>query len=42
MHLQLLEAQLAKIIGVVIIGTIVTMVFTAFVFLKVGGGVKDE
>ena len=42
MHLQLLEAQFAKIVGVIVIGTISTMVFTAFVFLKVGGGAKDE
>ncbi len=42
MHLQLLEAQLARIIAVITIGTIVTMVFTAFIFLKTGGGAKDE
>ena len=42
MHLQLLEAQLARIIAVITIGTIVTMVFTAFIFLKIGGGAKDE
>lgn len=42
MHLQFLEAQLARIIGVITIGTILTMVFTAFIFLKVGGGAKDE
>ena len=42
MHLQLLEAQLAKIIGVIIIGTISTMAITALMFLKVGGGARDE
>ena len=42
MHLQLLEAQLARIIAVITIGTILTMVFTAFIFLKTGGGAKDE
>ena len=42
MHLQLLEVQLARIIAVITIGTIVTMVFTAFIFLKTGGGAKDE
>ena len=42
MHLQLLEAQLARIIAVITIGTIVTMVFTAFIFLKTGGGATDE
>lgn len=42
MHLQLLEAQLAQIIGVITIGTILTMVFTAFIFLKAGGGATDE
>ena len=42
MHLQLLEAQLARIIAVITIGTIVTMVFTAFIFLKIGGGAKGE
>ena len=42
MHLQLLDAQLVKIIGVIVVGTIATMVFTAFVFLRVGGRVEDE
>lgn len=42
MHLQLLEAQLVQIIGVITVGTIFTMVFTAFIFLKTGGGAKDE
>ena len=42
MHLQLLEAQLARIIAVITIGTIVTMVFTAFIFLKTGRGATDE
>ena len=42
MHLQLLEAQLAKIIGVIIIGTVSTMAITALMFLKVGGGARDE
>ena len=42
MHLQLLEAQLARIIGVITIGTIFTLIFTAFIFLKVGGAAKDD
>ena len=42
MHLRLLEAQLVQIIGVITVGTIFTMVFTAFIFLKTGGGAKDE
>ena len=42
MHLRLLEAQLVQIIGVITVGTIFTMVFTAFIFLKTGGGTKDE
>ena len=42
MHLKLLETQLVQIIGVITIGTITTIVFTAFIFLKVGGVIKDE
>ena len=42
MHLKLLETQLAQIIGVVTIGTITTIVLTAFIFLKAGGAIKDE
>lgn len=42
MHLQLLEAQLARIIVVITIGTIVTVVFTAFIFLKTGSGATNE
>lgn len=42
MHLKLLETQLAQIIGVITIGTITTIVFTAFIFLKAGGAIKDE
>ena len=42
MHLKLLETQLAQIIGVVTIGTITTIVLTAFIFLEAGGAIKDE
>ena len=42
MHLKLLETQLAQIIGVVTIGTITTIVLTAFIFIKAGGAIKDE
>ena len=42
MHLKLLETQLVQIIGVITIGTITTIVFTAFIFLKAGGVIKDE
>ena len=42
MHLKLLETQLVQIIGVITIGTITTIVFTAFIFLKVGGVIKNE
>ena len=42
MHLKLLETQLVQIIGVITIGTITTIVFTAFIFLKVGRVIKDE
>ncbi len=42
MHLKLLETQLVHIVGVITIGTITTIVFTAFIFLKVGGVIKDE
>lgn len=42
MHLKLLETQLAQIIGVVTIGTITTIVLTAFIFLKAGGAIQDE
>ena len=42
MHLKLFETQLAQIIGVVTIGTITTIVLTAFIFLKAGGAIQDE
>ena len=35
MHLQLLEAQLLRIIVVIVVGTICTMIFTSAVFAKI-------
>ena len=32
MHLQLLESQLAKVLGVIVIGTLLTLIFTALLF----------
>lgn len=42
MHLQLLEAQLLRIIAIIVIGTIGTMIFTAFIFLKTSKAKADE
>ena len=35
MHLQLLEAQLLRILVVIVVGTICTMIFTSAVFAKI-------
>jgi len=32
MHLQLLESQLAKVLGVIVVGTLLTLIFTALLF----------
>lgn len=42
MHLQLIEAQLLRIIAVIVIGTIGTMLFTSFVFLKISKAKTDD
>lgn len=42
MHLQRLEAQWLQIIAIIVIGTIGTMIFTAFIFLKTSKGKADE
>ena len=42
MHLQLLEGQLLKIVFVIGLGTIMTMVFTAFVFAVFSKISSDE
>ena len=42
MHLQLLEAQLLRIIAIIVIGTIGTMIFTCFIFLQTSKGKADE
>ena len=42
MHLQLLEAQWLQIIAIIVIGTIGTMIFTAFIFLKTRKAKADE
>jgi holin-like protein len=42
MHLQLIEAQLLRIIAVIVIGTIGTMLFTSFVFLKTSKAKTDD
>ena len=42
MHLQLLEAQWLQIIAIIVIGTIGTMIFTAFIFLKTSKAKADE
>lgn len=42
MHLQLLEAQLLRIIAIIVIGTIGTMIFTCFIFLKTSKAKADE
>ena len=42
MHLQLLEGQLLKIVFVIGLGTIMTMVFTAFIFAVFSKISSDE
>ncbi|MBT6122212.1 MAG: CidA/LrgA family protein [Candidatus Puniceispirillum sp.] len=42
MHLQLLEAQLLRIIAVIVLGTIFTMIFTSVIFLKTSKAKADE
>jgi len=41
MHLQLLESQLIKVLAILLIGTISTIVFTAFIFLRLSRINKD-
>ena len=41
MHLQLLESQLIKVFAILLIGTITTIVFTAFIFLRLSRVKKD-
>ena len=42
MHLQLLESQLVKVLGVIVIGTLATLVFTAFLFQALRRGRGHE
>ena len=42
MHLQLIEAQLLRIIAVIVLGTIGTMLFTSFIFLKTSKARADD
>ena len=41
MHLQLLENQLIKVLAILLIGTVSTIVFTAFIFLRLSRVNKD-
>tara|TARA_B100001939_G_scaffold268062_1_gene235564 strand:+ start:85 stop:453 length:369 start_codon:yes stop_codon:yes gene_type:complete len=41
LHLHLLEAQLLRVLGVIIFGTIATMIFTAFIFSAFGSTKND-
>ena len=41
LHLHLLETQLLRVLGVIIFGTIATMIFTAVIFSAVGGKDND-
>lgn len=41
LHLHLLETQLLRVLGVIIFGTIVTMIFTAFIFSAFGSTEND-
>ena len=41
LHLHLLETQLLRVLGVIIIGTIATMIFTAFIFSAFGSTEND-
>lgn len=42
MHLQLLESQLVKVLGVIVIGTLSTLVFTAILFNALISREADE
>ncbi|MDB2391270.1 CidA/LrgA family protein [Alphaproteobacteria bacterium] len=42
MHLHLLEAQLLRIIAVIVFGTICTMIFTSVIFLKASKAKADD
>ena len=42
MHLQLLESQLAKVLGVIVIGTLLTLIFTALLFQSLRKREADE
>lgn len=41
LHLHLLETQLLRVLGVIIFGTIATMIFTAFIFSAFGSKEND-
>ena len=41
LHLHLLETQLLRVLGVIIFGTISTMIFTAFIFSAFGSTEND-
>ena len=41
LHLHLLETQLLRVLGVIIFGTIATMIFTAFIFSAFGSTEND-
>ena len=41
LHLHLLETQLLRVLGVIIFGTISTMIFTAFIFSAFGNTEND-
>ena len=41
LHLHLLETQLLRVLGVIIFGTIATMIFTAFIFAAFGSTEND-
>ena len=41
LHLHLLETQLLRVLGVIIFGTIATMIFTAFIFYAFGSTEND-
>ncbi|XDZ64974.1 CidA/LrgA family protein [Alphaproteobacteria bacterium LSUCC0684] len=42
MHLQLLESQLVRVLGVIVLGTLATLVFTAFLFQALTRRDADE
>ena len=41
LHLHLLETQLLRVLGVIVFGTIATMIFTAFIFSAFGNTEND-